>query len=199
MQGESSQSQNMQSQNMQSQNMQSQNMHMLNMQVKDIGLMKQICLTCSEDFTAHSFNRVCNTLEGGHIFYTKISNASKYNDTAGIVAHCTNYLNYVQPDKWSWIIDFEDFGLKHTLGLNTGIQLSKLINKYGGLHELIVINTNVFVEQMLKMIKLTLDKEYHNCIKVLHNNAQNNADFQKKINEWTPTDAHGRTLLETLL
>ena len=165
------------------------------MQIKDIVLMKQICQTCSEDFTSHSFNHVCNTLEGGHIFYTKISNSSKYNDTAGIVNHCTNYLNYVQPKKWSWIIDFEDFGLKHTLGLNTGIQLSKLINKYGGLHELIVINTNVFVEQMLKMIKLTLNKEYHNCIKILHNNAS----FQQKINEWSPTDAQGRTLLETLL
>ena len=93
------------------------------------------------------------------------------------------------------IQSFEDFGIKHTLGINTGIQLSKLINKYGGLHELIVINTNVFVEQMLKMIKLTLNKEYHNCIKVLHNNAS----FQQKINEWSPTDAQGRTLLETLL
>ena len=165
-----------------------------NMQIKDIGLMKHICHTCSEDFTSHSFNRVCNTLAGGHIFYTKISNASKYDDTAGIVAHCTNYLNFVKPDKWSWIIDFEDFGLKHTLGLNTGIQLSKLINKYRGLHELIVINTNMFVEQMLKMIKLTLNKEYHNCIKVLHNNVE----FKQKITEWAPTDTYGQSLLENL-
>lgn len=165
------------------------------MQIKDIALMKQICQTCSEDFTAHSFNHVCNTLAGGHIFYTKISNASKYNDTAGIVSHCTNYLNYVKPDKWSWIIDFEDFGLKHTLGLNTGIQLSKLINNYGGLHELIVINTNMFVEQMLKMIKITLNKEYHNCIKVLHNNV----DFNIKISEWEPKELHDWSMLKTLL
>ncbi len=141
-----------------------------NIQMKDILLMEKICDKCKEDFTSHSFNFVCNTLEGGHIFYTKISNSSKYNDTEGIVKHCTNYLNYIQPQKWSWIIDFEGFDIKHTLGLNTGIQLSRLINSFGGLANLFVINTNIFVEQMLKMIKLTLNTEYHRCIHVLHPN-----------------------------
>jgi len=161
-------------------------------QMKDILTINKLCKICKEDFTSHSFNHVCHTLAGGHIFYTKISNASKYDDTEGIVAHCTNYLNYIKPEKWSWIIDFEDFGIKHTLGINTGIQLSKLINKYGRLFELVVINTNILVEQMMKMIKITLNKEYHHCIKIVHNKTS----FKKKIDEWQP---EGKNPLESLL
>lgn len=156
------------------------------LQIKDIHLMNELCKPCSEDFTAHSFNLITTTLEGGPIFYTKISNASKYDDTEGIVNHCTNYLNYINPtEKWCWIIDFEDFGIKHTLGINTGIQLSKLINKIGKLKYLFVINTNGFVEQMLKMIKLTLNKEYHKCIVVLHKNDQLKEDV---LHHWTVLD-----------
>jgi len=154
------------------------------LQVKDIVHMNEICAICKEDFTSHSFNHLSNTLEGGHIFYTKISNASKYDDTDGIVNHCTNYLNYIKPEKWCWIIDFDEFGLKHTLGLNTGIQLSRLINRFGRLKYLIVINTNGFVEQMLKMIKLTLNKEYHSSIRILHPND----NFSKEIETWTAYD-----------
>jgi len=154
------------------------------LQIKDASLMKQICSTCYQDFTCHSFNSVCTTLEGGHIFYTKISNASKYDDTDGIVKHCTNYLQHYQPAKWSWIIDFDDFGFKHTLGLNTGIQLSRLINRFGRLNYLILINTNTFVEQMLKLIKLTLKKEYHTCIHTLHPGDS----FSKEIKKWSLND-----------
>jgi hypothetical protein len=161
------------------------------LQIKDISLMKQLCSTCHEDFTSHSFNYVCSTLEEGQLFYTKISNASQYDDTEGIVKHCTNYLNHCNPSKWSWIIDFDDFGLKHTLGLNTGIQLSRLINRFGRLNHLIVINTNTFVEQMLKMIKLTLNKEYHQCIRIIHSKNE----FQREIEQWTYTDEAEKKLL----
>jgi hypothetical protein len=154
------------------------------LQIKDISLMNQLCSICSQDFTAHSFNYVCTTLEGGHVFYTKISNASKYDDTEGIVNHCTNYLQHCQPTTWTWIIDFDDFGLKHTLGLNTGIQLSRMINRIGRLKYIIAINTNIFVEQMIKMMKLTLHKEYHACIRVI----QPNDPFSKEIKTWSTNE-----------
>ena len=166
-----------------------------NIQIKDILLMPKICETCSKDFTAHSFNLVCNTLEGGYIFYTKISNASKYDDTDGIVKHCTNYLNHVDPDKWTWIIDFEDFGIKHTLGINTGIQLSKLINRFGKLKHFLVININGFVEQMLKMIKLTLNKEYHKCIHILHNKDPLKSEI---IENWKCIDDNKHLLIDLI-
>jgi hypothetical protein len=155
------------------------------LQMKDLSIMSVVCKTCMDDFTSHSFNRIGYTLEGGHIFYTKISNASKYDDTEGIVNHCSNYLNTINPDKWSWIMDFDGFGLRHTLGINTGLRLSDLINKVGRLQYMIVINTNIFVEQMLSLTKLTLNKEYHDCIKIVHSNDT----FMKKIKEeWHSID-----------
>lgn len=165
------------------------------LQIKDVSIMSIVCKTCMEDFSSHSFNRIGYTLEGGHIFYTKISNASKYDDTEGIVNHCSNYLNTINPDDWSWIMDFDGFGLRHTLGINTGLRLSHLINKFGRLRYLIVINTNTFVEQMLSLIKLTLNKEYHQCIKIVHPNDT----FIKKIkNEWHCID-DTKTILNSLI
>lgn len=163
----------------------------MTIQMKDILLMHQLCKACKEDFTSHSFNLACNTLEGGHLFYTKIASASQYDDTTGIVKHCTNYLSHINPEKWTWIIDFAGFGLKHTLGLNTGIQLSKLVNTFGRLHQLVIININPFVEQMLKMIKLTLNKEYHHCIYIVHSNAE----LKNIIEKWTILDLKKETLL----
>jgi hypothetical protein len=167
----------------------------LSIQMKDIGIMNKICSICLEDFTAHSFNKICNTLEGGHIFYTKVSNASRYDDTEGILKHCTNYLKYLNPDKWSWVMDLEGFGLRHTLGLNTGIHLSKLINSFGRLQNLIFINVNPFVEQMLKLIKLTLNKEYHHCICIIHNN---NDPVYNKIKAWQDLDNNKHILLSLI-
>lgn len=165
------------------------------LQLKDIGLMQHICPVCTEDFTAHSFNLVCNTLEGGHVFYTKISNASRYDDTEGIVAHCTNYLKHLNPDKWSWVMDFEGFGIKHTLGINTGIRLSRLINSFGRLQYLFVININPFVEQMLKLIKLTLNKEYHHCIHIIHKNQK---FYIEEIKKWQDLDNKKHVLLQLM-
>jgi hypothetical protein len=168
---------------------------LLSIQIKDIALMQKICPGCKEDFTTHSFNLISQTLEGGHIFYTKISNASQYDDTDGIVKHCTNYLQHINPEKWTWIIDFDGFGLKHTLGINTGIRLSKLINTFGRLVNFIVINVNPFVEQILKLIKLTLNKEYHNCIRILHQNDS----FKNHMREWQSLDDNKHILLSLIL
>ena len=167
---------------------------LINIQLNDIGLMNKICPTCTEDFTAHSFNLICNTLEGGHIFYTKISNASQYYDSDGIVRHCTNYLNHINPEKWSWVMDFETFGLKHTLGINTGIRLSKFINTFGKLENLFIININPFVEQMLKLIKLILDKKYHKCIHII----KPNDPIINEIKLWQSLDKDKNILLSVL-
>ena len=163
-------------------------------QLKDIALMNQICKSCSEDFTIHSFNLVCNTLEGGHIFYTKISNATRYDDTEGILNHCTNYLKHINPEKWSWVIDFDGFGLKHMTGIHTGIQLSRLVNTFGRLQHFMVININPFVEQILKLIKLTLNKEYHKCIHII----KPNDDFINQIKVWKELDNNKHRLMNLI-
>jgi hypothetical protein len=151
-------------------------------QINDIQLMSKICQICYEDFTSHSFNYVCDTLEGGQIFYTQIASSSKYHDTAGIVAHCSNYLQHRNPQKWSWIIDFRDFGLTHMLGIKTGLKLTAVVNNFGRLHNLIVINSNTFVEQMFNFIKIVLDEKYHKAIQVIPSAEL----YKKKVSEWRP-------------
>ena len=81
-------------------------------------------------------------------------------------------------------MDFKTFGLKHTLGINTGIRLSKLINSFGKLENLFIININPFVEQMLKLIKLILDKKYHKCIHII----KPNDPITNEINQWNILD-----------
>lgn len=162
---------------------------------KDIPVVSKFCPGCAKDFTAHSFNFVCHTLEGGHVFYTKISNASQYDDTEGIINHCSNYLHHVDPPKWSWIIDFAGFGIKHTLGIHTGIRLSKLINQFGRFQNLIVININPLVRQMLKLVKLTLNKEYHECIHII----TPNDTFANQIQEWQALDNNKELLMLLIL
>jgi hypothetical protein len=165
--------------------------------MKNQEIINSFCPTCKDDITSHSFNLITHTLEGGHIFLTKIADATKYSDTDGIVSHCRNFLNYTKPDKWIWIIDFKGFGIKHTLGISTGIQLTKLVNTFGRLQQLIVINTNIFVEQMLKIIRLTLRDEFQDRIYILH--SRDDDFFKNKMLKWTHTDAKTKNVLNELL
>ena len=53
-----------------------------------------------------------------------------------------------------------------------------------------VINTNTFVEQILKLVKLTLNKEYHDCIQIIHVGDK----FTHTIEGWTYLDEN-KTIL----
>ena len=53
--------------------------------------MQNICLTCAEDPTSHSFSKLC-VLDNVSIYYTKPSAASKYSDSEGILTHIDNTL-----------------------------------------------------------------------------------------------------------
>ena len=160
----------------------------------DMETMKHVCAICYADFTSHSFNYLCTTIEGGDIFYTKISTATRYDDTIGIVNHCKNYLNYHNPEKWSCIIDFKEFGLKHALCINTGIKLAQLINEFGRINHLIFINANIFLEKMLKIIKLTLAKKYHHCIHIVRPNYK----FSNEVENWTYPDNNKELLTQII-
>jgi hypothetical protein len=165
--------------------------------MKNQEIINSFCSTCKDDNAAHSFNLISQTLEGGHIFLTQIAVATKYSDTDGIVSHCTNFLNYTKPEKWTWIIDFNGFGIKHTLGLSTGIKLTKLVNTFGRLQHLIVINPNIFVEQMLKIIRLTLNDEFQDRIYILP--SRDDDFFKNKMSKWTHIDLKNKNVFNELL
>lgn len=117
--------------------------------------MENICKYCYKNPRSHSFSLISNyDFDGnnGKLFYTKISDAELYDDTEGIINHYENYLNFINPQNWIWIIDFEDIELKHTLQINTTIKLSRLIKKYK-VNNVIVINENIFLYGLLKIAK----------------------------------------------
>ena len=58
-----------------------------------------------------------------------------------------------------------------------------------------MINTNPFVEQMLKMIKITLNKEYHKCIVVLRKNDKLKNNI---LNEWNYLDNNKKIITSVL-
>lgn len=117
--------------------------------------MENICNSCKENPRSHSFTLLSDYIYNGingKLFYTKIANAELYNDTQGIIKHYENYLNFIKPENWIWIIDFDDIELKHSLQINTTIELSKLINKYK-VNKVIIINENKFFKYLLKIAR----------------------------------------------
>ena len=128
--------------------------------------MEHICKTCYENPGSHSFTILSSikSLEldkNIHIFYTKISTAKKYNDSDGILNHYTNYLNYINPDMWIWIVDFDGFEMKHYLEIKTTKRLANLIKSYGKLHQIVIINSNSFVKLLINITKPILSELKH--------------------------------------
>ncbi len=137
------------------------------------------CPACRLDNRAHSFEFFCNTgrkfvqvleneiepedinhqMNPEAVFYTKVADAKLYYDTDGIISHYENLLNKVNPIKWVWIFDCDGFGLKHSLELKTAIGIAKLISRFGRVSRILVINSNYFINFVLRSVKMFLDKE----------------------------------------
>lgn len=128
--------------------------------------MDKICMTCYKDPTAHSFMFVCktnNTLDE-HIYYTKVSTAKNYNDKEGIIDHYKNLLHIMNPESWIWIFDCKDFEAKHYLEVGLGKQLIKLIEKFGKIKQILIVNHNTFFHTMFKLLKPFISSDVKNKI-----------------------------------
>jgi hypothetical protein len=124
---------------------------------------KYYCDICHLLPSAHSFEVVCSVHRKDNIkeviFYTKVANAIRYDDTKGIINHYKNLLQLENPDQWIWIFDCDQFGLKHSLELKTAKQLANLISKFGRVKKILVINSNTFINLVYKAIKGFLGDE----------------------------------------
>jgi hypothetical protein len=107
---------------------------------------------------------VCEINDKEYIFYTKISDSILYNDTDGILKHYENMLNYVEPKSWIWIVNCDSYSLKHSLEIKTTIGLAKLINRFGRVKKILVINTNSFINGVYSIINKFLSNETKNKI-----------------------------------
>lgn len=118
--------------------------------------MEHICKICHSEPGSHSFSLLCTHNDNNqevHLFYTRIADSKKYNDKDGILKHYEKYLNFINPVSWTWIIDFDDFQLKHSLELSTTIGLSKLVKKFGRVNRIIIINQSKYLKFLLEIVR----------------------------------------------
>ena len=129
--------------------------------------MEHICIKCHNNSQSHSFSLLCNfnyNNKVNHLFYTKPSNAILYNDTEGVLLHYENYLNYINPESWYWVVDFDKFEFKHSLEISTVIGLSKLIARFGKVNGIIIINQSKYFKYLLQIARPFIKNIYTKLI-----------------------------------
>ena len=115
--------------------------------------MDSICKLCNFNPNIHSFNHILKYDSNSYMFYTKITEAKDDEDENALIAHYENYLEFINPDKWIWIINFNGFTFKHLMKVNLTIKLGHLIQKYQNLEKIIIINSNFIVTKLMLTLK----------------------------------------------
>jgi len=115
--------------------------------------MESICKLCHNNPDFHSFNHISKYNSNSFMFYTKISEAKDDEDESALLSHYENYLEFINPDKWIWIINFNGFTFKHLMKVNLTIKLGHLIQKYENLEKIIIINSNFIVTKLMLTLK----------------------------------------------
>lgn len=125
------------------------------------------CNICQVDPFAHSFKKV-GEKRGIGMFYTKPSQAKRYNDTEGILAHVNGMLA-AHGKKWICIIDGDQFDAKLLLELDVGKGLLDLFftTYFDTLVEVKVINPNIYIRNVMKFMMALLPPDKTSKITVL--------------------------------
>jgi len=116
------------------------------------------CPKCSVDPSSHSLKKLGEKYNVEY-YYTCPAQASLYYDEEGIYNHYNGVLNDISDEnKWVWIFDSHDFGLKHLMYINIGITLSTLIStKYShNLQKIIIINPNIYTSTTYNILSYFL-------------------------------------------
>ena len=130
--------------------------------------MNTICEICATDHMAHSFKKVAEK-RGTIVYYSKPSQAKRYDDTEGILAHIDKTMALYQGKKWVCIIDCDGFDAKYTLEIKTGMGIVDLLmNKYvDTMVEVKVINPTIYVSGLMKVLTTMVSEEKTSKITVL--------------------------------
>ena len=130
--------------------------------------MNAICEICASDPMAHSFKKVAEK-RGTIVYYSKPSQAKRYDDTEGILAHIDKTMALYQGKKWVCIIDCDGFDAKYTLEIKTGMGIVDLLmNKYvDTMVEVKVINPTIYVSGLMKVLTTMVNEEKTSKITVL--------------------------------
>jgi hypothetical protein len=126
------------------------------------------CPICAAEPLAHSFKKV-GEKRGITMFYTKPSQAKKYDDTQGILAHVSAALAQLNGKKWICIVDGDHFDAKLIGEWQTGMGLMELFftTYLDSLIEIKIINPTIYIRTAMKVLLPLLSEEKASKITVL--------------------------------
>jgi len=119
-----------------------------------------LCNACAVDPLTHSFKKI-GEKRGITIFYSKPSQAKKYDDTAGILAHVHGALASLNNKKWMCIIDGDQFDAKYVLEYQTGKGLVEMFftTYEQSLVEIKIINPTIYIRSAMKVLMAIVSED----------------------------------------
>lgn len=133
---------------------------------------KFTCPICLLDPLSHSLTKLKET-EDLIYFYTCPSKARLYFDKDGIIKHYYGVLSEIPQNKqWVWIFDSYDFGIKHFIQFDVGIELAKLISNYfsNNLNKIIIINPTKYISYTYNLIYPFLNSKLKSLVEFNYTN-----------------------------
>jgi hypothetical protein len=130
-----------------------------------------VCDKCFYNPRSHSFHKLSENAAEIY-YYSCPSYAEYYYDADGIYKHMRLEIEILQKP-WVWIIDCNNYGLKHLMYPSVGLKIVEFLDSYlsNKLNQIIIINQTMSFKVALKYVwkliptnirkKITFDK--NNC------------------------------------
>jgi len=148
-----------------------------------------VCEKCFYNPRSHSFHKLSENDEEVY-FYSCPSYAKYYDDAEGIHKHMRLEIEKIHKP-WIWIIDCNNYGLKHLIHPSVGMKIIEILDSYSSrkLKRIIIVNQTLsfalalnclwkFIPENIKK-KITFDKN-NNFAKLLRMD-ENLLSYEKSI------------------
>jgi len=119
------------------------------------------------DSSSYAFKKIRET-NGVTLYYTKPSKINTYQSAEEVLQDYTTMLDRLGNNKWSWIIDADEFELMSMFEKSVGLDFAKLLKGSHGenLQEIRIINPTLGIRVILKMVLAVFDEKMRKKIKV---------------------------------
>ena len=123
------------------------------------------CALCREKPGAHCFISLGQDDEGDALIYGAPARASEGGEVPGTVAHCVNSLEKqwgaggAAPQRWSWVVDFRDFGFTHAMQARLGISFATIFKAHfpERLKRILLLNPPTLFKVLVSAIGVVAD------------------------------------------
>lgn len=112
----------------------------------------KVCDKCFYNPRSHSFHKLSENDEEIY-YYSCPSREHYYNDADGIYKHMRLEIQFLQKP-WVWIIDCNNYGLKHLRYPSVGLKIVEFLDSYlsKGLRKIIIVNQTMSFKVALNYV-----------------------------------------------